>query len=288
MADQHVQDSPRERLVDGLPVEQRQLDIHGTATCVLQGGHGSPLLLLHGGIQAGGLVWWRVIRDLADRHRLIVPDLPGLGESEPLGRLDATSVAAWLEEVVQRTCTEPPSLVAHSAPAGLAARFAADHRDSLRRLVLVDAAGLGSFRPSPRFIVALLRANVRPSPSNVERFLRRVLADLPGTRTESGGQWDAFLAYVAARAARPEVKTAMRQVVQAGTTSLTDAELAQIKVPTALVWGRQDPLIALRIAEAAAAKQGWPLRVVDDAGHLPHLEQPDRFVEALTDLTDGA
>ncbi|MDP8970025.1 MAG: alpha/beta hydrolase, partial [Actinomycetota bacterium] len=161
MARQHVHDSPRERILHGLPVEQRQLDIDGTATSVLEGGQGSPFVLLHGGIQAGGVVWWRVVRQLAGRHRLVIPDLPGLGDSEPLARLDAASVAAWLAALVQRTCIEPPTLVAHSAPGGLAARFAADHSGLLRRLVLVDAAGLGSFRPSPRFVAALLRSNLR-------------------------------------------------------------------------------------------------------------------------------
>lgn len=288
MAPQQVQDGPRAELLDGLPVQRHHLDAGGTATCVLEGGQGPPLLLLHGGIQAGGVVWWRVIRDLARRHRLVIPDLPGLGESAPLPRLDAASVAAWLAALVQQRCTEPPTLVAHSAPGGLAARFAAGHSGLLGRLVLVDAAGLGSFRPSPRFVVALLRSTMRPSPSNMERFLHRVCADVPRTRIDSGERWEAFLTEIATRAALPEVKQAMRQLVRAGTATLAEADLARISVPTALVWGRHDPLIDLRIGQAAAAKRGWPLRVVDDAGHLPHLEQPDRFVEALTSVVDEA
>ena len=40
-------------------------------------------------------------------------------------------------------------------------------------------------------------------------------------------------------------------------------------------------LMTLRIAELASAKFGWPLHVVEDAGHVPHIEQPDTFLQAL-------
>lgn len=288
MAQQQQQRNPRERLLSKVPVEQRHLDIGGTTTAVLEGGEGAPFVLLHGGIQAGGVVWWRVLGELAGRHRVVVPDIPGFGDSEPVARLDAGTVSEWLAALVERTCAEAPTLVAHSAPAGLAARFAADHGDLLRRLVLVDSAGLAAFRPSPAFLAALLRSTLRPSPANAERFLRRVMADLDRTREDSGEQWKAFVAAVAERSGATEVKQAMRQLVRAGTRPLTDQEVAGLRVPTALVWGRRDPLFPLRVAEAASAARGWPLSVVDDAGHLPHVEQPDRFASALAGLTDGA
>jgi 2-hydroxymuconate-semialdehyde hydrolase len=78
----------------------------------------------------------------------------------------------------------------------------------------------------------------------------------------------------------------MRQLVKAGTTRLTDAELQRVGVSTALVWGRHDPMFPLAIAEEASARLGWPLRIVEDAGHLPHVEQPAGFVQAPVGLTD--
>ncbi|HUG83529.1 MAG TPA: alpha/beta hydrolase [Euzebya sp.] len=287
MADQDALTTSHTQLFDGLAVQRRQLDVNGIATSVIEGGQGDPLLLLHGGIQAGGAVWWRVVPHLLQRHRVVIPDLPGLGRSAPTERLDADAFTTWLIALLELTCADKPTLLAHSAPGGLAARFAARHGGLLRRLVLVDPAGLATFRPTPGFVLALLRANLRPSARSAEGFLRRVVADLDRTRDGSGPQWEDFVGYLAARSQIPHVKGAMRQLVKAGTTRLSEAELQRITVPTALMWGRHDPLFPVRAGESASTRHGWPLQIVDAAGHLPHVEQPTAFVEGLDTLTRG-
>ena len=79
-------EDPRARLLSGLPVTERRLRVAGVSTAVLEGGDGPPLVLLAGEFAA---VWMRVIPDLVTTHRVIAPDLPGLGASEvpdgPLG-----------------------------------------------------------------------------------------------------------------------------------------------------------------------------------------------------------
>jgi pimeloyl-ACP methyl ester carboxylesterase len=47
------------------------------------------------------------------------------------------------------------------------------------------------------------------------------------------------------------------------------------------VWGRRDRFVPLELAEAACNRLGWPLHVIDDAGHVPHIEQADAFLRAL-------
>ena len=49
--------APRERMLAGLPVDERRLDLAGASTAVLEGGDGPPLVLLHGGIECGGAIW---------------------------------------------------------------------------------------------------------------------------------------------------------------------------------------------------------------------------------------
>ncbi len=56
-------------------------------------------------------------------------------------------------------------------------------------------------------------------------------------------------------------------------------------MPIALLWGRDDRMVPLRIAEHAATRHGWPLHVVRDAAHAPHIERPETFVEKLTAAT---
>jgi hypothetical protein len=52
-------------------------------------------------------------------------------------------------------------------------------------------------------------------------------------------------------------------------------------VPTTLIWGRHDLQVRLRVAEAASARYGWPLHVVEDAADDPAVGQPEAFLDAL-------
>ena len=71
----------------------------------------------------------------------------------------------------------------------------------------------------------------------------------------------------------------MRQLVKAGTRRIPEDDLRRIEIPTtALLWGRHDRMAPLRLAESASTTLGWPLHVIEDAGHVPHLEQPDAFL----------
>ena len=48
-----------------------------------------------------------------------------------------------------------------------------------------------------------------------------------------------------------------------------------------LLWGRHDRMVPLELAEGAAERMGWPLSVIENAGHAPHIEQPEAFAAAL-------
>lgn len=66
-----------------------------------------------------------------------------------------------------------------------------------------------------------------------------------------------------------------------GTPPIAADDLARITVPTSLIWDRHDLQTRLRTAEAAAARLGWPLHVVDDDADDPAHEQPAAFLDAL-------
>jgi pimeloyl-ACP methyl ester carboxylesterase len=74
----------------------------------------------------------------------------------------------------------------------------------------------------------------------------------------------------------------MRKLIQMGTKQIPEGELRSVKVPTALLWGRHDRMVPLRLAKRASGRLGWPLHVVEDAGHVPHMEQPEAFVRTLS------
>jgi pimeloyl-ACP methyl ester carboxylesterase len=274
---------PRQRLLAGMPLTERRLELAGISTAVLEGGAGiAPVVLLH---EQGEFAarWMRVIPDLALTHRVIAPDLPGHGASSAGdGPLDTDAVLAWLGELIEQTCPTPPALVGHMLGGAIAARFAAAHPGRVSRLVLVDSFGLRAFRPSPRFALALVRYVARPGERSFAGLMRHCIADPEGVREQLGERWEPYEAYVLEGARSAEGKSALPALMKAfAMRAIAPEELERIAVPTTLIWGRQDPAARLKVAEAASDRYGWPLQVIDDAGDDPPMEQPEAFLRAL-------
>jgi pimeloyl-ACP methyl ester carboxylesterase len=272
----------REHLSKDLPVTERRLDLAEVSTSLLEGGEGPPIVLLHG--QGGfAAMWGRVIPHLVGSHRVVAPDLPGLGHSEVrAGNLDARAMVAWLGELIEQTCAEPPVLVGHSLGGSLAAHFAIERGDQLQGIVLVDSGALAPFRPALGALAALVRYIRRPSPANYERFSRQVFFDPDRVRTEGGERWEALKAYHIDRTTQPSVRVANRQLLRRiGVRRIPPDKLRKIDVPVALIWGRNDRMMRFRIAVEANSRFGWPLYPIDDCGHVSSVERPDAFLEAL-------
>ena len=276
----------RQRLLSGLPVTERRLQLAGVSTAVLEGGDGPPIVLLQGEFAA---VWMRVIPDLVTTHRVIAPDLPGLGASELSdGPPDANAVVTWLDQLIEQTCAIPPVLVGKGVGGALAARFAIDHADRVDRLVLVDALGLDRFRPAPRMAVSFIGVLLRPTERGLQRGFRNYcFLDFDGVRAEMGERYDWMAAYALDRFRTPGVKAAMRRLTRQLSSAIPSEQLARIAVPTTLIWGRHDLGVRLSIAEAVSARHGWPLHVIDNARDDPAIEQPKAFLSALRAALDS-
>jgi 2-hydroxymuconate-semialdehyde hydrolase len=73
----------------------------------------------------------------------------------------------------------------------------------------------------------------------------------------------------------------MRWLIKTCTKEIPEAELRRIEIPTSLIWGSHDRFVPLALGERASARLGWPLRVIDNAGHVPHIELTTAFLDAL-------
>jgi pimeloyl-ACP methyl ester carboxylesterase/protein-L-isoaspartate O-methyltransferase len=277
-----VAQAAREQLLAALPVTERRLQLAGVSTAVLEGGDGPPVMLLHG---PGGYAahWMGVIPGLVTDHRVIAPDLPGHGASEVEdGALDAEHALAWLGALVERTCKTPPVLIGQLLGGAIAARFAIWHGDRLSGLVLVDTFGLAPFEPAPAFGQALHRFLAAPNAVTHQDLWRYCAFDLDGLRQRMGGRWQPFEAYNLDRARTPGVQAAIAALMEScGVPAIAPTDLARIAVPTTLIWGRHDLATPLAVAEAASARYGWPLHVIEDANDDPPVERPEALGRAL-------
>ncbi len=278
---EHTTTDPRAALLAGLPVSERRVTVADVSTAVLEGGDGPPLVLLHG--PAAYAAQWRyVIPALAGTHRVIAPDLPGHGASEPLvGVLDAARLVAWLDGLVAATCGEPPIIVGQVLGGAMAARLAAARPAALRRLVLVESLGLAPFAPDPGMGQAIGAFIADPQPATHRALWQYCAHDLDGLVARTGPTWAALEAYAIERARTPSVQAAIGASLEALAMAMPPAQLARLGVPTCLLWGRHAMAIPLGVAEAARDRYGWPLHVVEDAGDDAPIEQPDAFVAAL-------
>ncbi|MEX0685470.1 MAG: alpha/beta hydrolase [Balneolales bacterium] len=275
----------RNRLLAAIPVVEHRFDFAGIHTPVLIGGDGPPVILLHGPGESS-LWWMRVIPMLTKTHRVIVPDLPGHGDSK-INRdsLNTDLVFEWLSRLIKQTCPSPPVLVGNILGGSIGARFAIGHGEQIRQLVMVNSLGLGRFRPAPGFAFGLFRFIIRPTEKNFNLFFPHCIYDVDDLQRQMGEHWDPFVAYNLECARDKKRSKAMNFLMKKlGIPKIPSEDLRKIDVPTTLIWGRLDKANKLKIAETASKKYDWPLHVIEKTRDDPKLERPGEFVRALSSV----
>jgi pimeloyl-ACP methyl ester carboxylesterase len=273
----------RQRLLENMPVTERRIELAGMSTAVLEAGAGPPMVLLHGP-GAHAAAWLPAIPGLAATHRVIAPDLPGQGATAAAdGPLDVARVFSWLDALIDGTCATPPVLVGQLTGGAIAARFAADTPGRVKALVLVVPFGLAPFAPAPAFAAALTGYLSDPTGPSHDTLWRHCVRDLDDVRSRLGDRWKAMRAYNIALTGTPAAADAMQELLALfAMPTIPDEVLTRIAVPTTLVWGRQDAIVPVSVGTAAAARYGWPIRVLDNTGNEPAIEDPGAFVTAVT------
>ncbi|MBP2478881.1 pimeloyl-ACP methyl ester carboxylesterase [Crossiella equi] len=121
-----------------LGFESRFADVNGTRLHHVIGGTGSPLVLLGGWPQT----WWqfrKIMPALAERHRVVVAEIRGQGASaKPESGYDKKTMARDVHELLRHLDIGRADVAGHDIGAMVAHSLAANHPESVRRLVLLD------------------------------------------------------------------------------------------------------------------------------------------------------
>jgi nucleoside-diphosphate-sugar epimerase/pimeloyl-ACP methyl ester carboxylesterase len=240
--------------------------VAGTRTYVAGDRRDAGHVLLHG-LPLDAETWQGVLPRLDGPA--LVADLPGLGRSAPSPA--TTDPADWLADLLAPLRSRPV-LVAHSAAAAPALRYAHAHPDRIAALVLVSPYFLQP-RPRPHLrLPALVGPLLRASSPG-----RLATALLGGTPPGADSAAPPALDDAAAQLRRPGVARrtarrlarAQRPAERAALRALT----ADCPVPLRIVTGALDPL--------ATAVPDLPVTVVPDAGHHPQLSHPAHVAAAI-------
>ena len=127
--------------------------VNGVRLHYVTAGEGDPVVLLHGWPQTCH-EWRRVIPALAENHRVIAPDLRGLGDSEkPAEGYDASTLAEDIHQLLLHLGASPAHLVGHDLGGPVAYALAAIYPTEAKSLALIECplrAWAGRSRPCRR------------------------------------------------------------------------------------------------------------------------------------------
>lgn len=240
---------------------------------VLREGRGSALLLLHG-IGSSATAWSKQMQRLGGEFTCVAPDLPGYGNSPGP---DGEGLTAIVTDVIEVLDGQRADVVGVSFGALTALALARAHPELVRSLVLSDATlGRAHFPAEER--ERWLQDRERLGNELASRSLERA-RELAG-RNAGPEVIEEIARHM--RRARPEGYLAVARAIAA-----TDARpwLSSLAQPALIVCGEDDRVTGLDVSRTL--HEGLPkaeLMVIAGAGHAPHIEQPDRFVDTLTTI----
>jgi pimeloyl-ACP methyl ester carboxylesterase len=264
----------------------------------LESGHGTPAVFLHG-LGNNAYVWRRVMPRLSRLH-VIAPDLPGFGQSEqPRHRPLLLEYVRIIGELIDRVAPgEPVALVGNSVGGAVALRLALDRPARVSRLVLVDPAGAGSgvpewwqfvhLEPVVRWVSAPLLLAAPPwlIEAVVGRAYREMAFSDPHAVSERAVR--IFTRQFNTRKRIDHFLAAAHDLVDSFEREVQKRE-GPMSMPVLVVWGRDDRVVPLHDALALLERiEAAELRIIERAGHLPHLERPQEFVSAVSGFLCGA
>jgi pimeloyl-ACP methyl ester carboxylesterase len=246
---------------------------------VLSAGRGPAVVFLHG---PWGLTWDPFLEDLARRFTVHAPEHPGTtpGRPDDVYQLDGLwDLVLCYQELLDGLGLARPALVGHSFGAMVACELAAAYPDRVSRLALLDPIGLWR-DDAPVVNWGLLHPTQLPAwvftdPEGAPARRMFAVPDDPEAQVE----------------ARVRLQWAMGATGKF-TWPIPDKGLKKrihrVTAPTLMVWGKDDRLVPPVYAEEfARAIPGARIETVAQAGHAPHLEQPESVARLIGDFLAG-
>jgi pimeloyl-ACP methyl ester carboxylesterase len=246
----------------------RRIRVHGHDIAYYEQGSGPALVLIHGASGSPALEFGRVFTPLSRKFRVIVPHLIGFGPSDqPDLPYDAATFVDYLGGFLGARSAADATLLGESLGGWVVAHYAlrqghgtawGQPLPQISHLVVVDGA-------------VQVRAGQRgggPQDSINDPAVRKLAHDFYQTQ--------------------PKVDdNKVKQVVGPHVVEqrVTDEQLKTIRVPTLVIWGREDELIPVDDGRHVATQiPGARSVIISDCGHIPSVEQPRAFLTAVDDF----
>jgi pimeloyl-ACP methyl ester carboxylesterase len=253
--------------------------VNGTTLNYEEAGHGMPVVLLHG-FPLDSRVWAKQIEGLADRFRVVTPDLRGFGKSPSAEAFTLASLAGDVHALLAAIGALPAVFGGLSMGGYVALEYVKKFPSDLKGLMLIDTKAEGDTpegKEARNKMIELVRS--KGSPAVAEQMMPKMLAP-------------------DAAQSRPQVARELRSIMEAcpaltiehALAAMRDrndhtADLPSIAEPTLILVGDADaitpPKVAQTMHEAIPRSQ---IAIIQGAGHMAIMEQPDQVNRAIRDF----
>ena len=283
---------PSERKRTPQDLEHVTVRVEGHELSTFAFGHGPPVVLLHG-LAATKLSYLPLLPALAERYRVIVPDLPGHGEStKPRARYTPPYFARIIHALFDEMELNEATVVGNSMGGRIALEVACSFPHRVTSLILLDPAAAGLPFPLYARLLGLLPTGVGAIPVPwrkriVVTAIRQMFAD-PERLPRAGyvAAADEFIRIYRKGRARMALLSAMRGLI-ADEPETFWRRAKQVAVPTLIVWGRDDRLVPVGLGHRLANTiPDARLEVLAGVGHVPQFEKPEETRELVLGFLD--
>jgi len=258
-----------------------------------EGDKEANVVLIHG-LGASADIWMHNISVLAEEYRVYAPDLVGFGRSDkPDVKYSPSYMAAFINDFMTALDIDNACFIGMSLGGGVALQYQLQFPGNVQRLVLADSAGLGREIPlAMRLATIPVLGELMLSPSRAGMaFVLKQLVHDPAVITDdlidlyydlnfSQGTAKAVLAVLRACVT---IRGARADVLDPVTNTLDN-----IKIPTLIIWGREDRLFPVGHAYFAQERiPGSYLYIFERCGHMPNFERPGKFNSTVLNFLGG-
>jgi pimeloyl-ACP methyl ester carboxylesterase len=265
----------------------KTIDAGGILTYYHDTGTGDPVILLHGsgpGVSAWAN-WQHNIPALAQRYRVIAPDLVGFGYTQRPGDV-YYSLKTWEQHVwsfLDALGIEKASLVGNSLGGRIGLAMAVQYPERLDRMVLMGAPGVGmTLTPGLRAL-----REYQPSEENMRRMLLDCFAVDPAIITD-GLVKERYTASVAPGAFEAYRDMFFSDRHAGGELAVTEEEARAVTTRTLLLHGREDKVVPVDVAwNMVRLLPDADLSVFARCGHWTQIERAADFNTLVTSFLGG-
>jgi pimeloyl-ACP methyl ester carboxylesterase len=277
---------------DQIPETLSHVDVDGVRVAYVEVGQGEPIVLLHGYPQSHE-AWRFQIPELAKTHRVIAVDWLGWGASERRSDLPVTYDAevARLGKLLDALKIDRCNLFAHDYGAYIALGFVLAKSERVLRFAILNSRAHETFTRTAFWARALLAAGARAAPWLMARLPLHTFHTIALEPFEAGGCFDAAQVkrYVDWMAEPEGRRWLMRDAADYSLRPRREslAQLRDLRVPTAIIWGSADPWCPESVAtELAATIPDAKLVIIEHGLHFLMEHRPRDVTAALRELLE--